>query len=52
MPYRRVGFLANEYYHVYNRGNNFQPIFFERDNYLWIEMRTCCTSPDTSTSIR
>jgi putative transposase len=35
MPYRRVGFLANEYYHVYNRGNNFQPIFFECDNYLF-----------------
>jgi putative transposase len=35
MPYRRVGFLADEYYHIYNRGTNFQPIFFERDNYLF-----------------
>jgi REP element-mobilizing transposase RayT len=35
MPYRRVEFLADEYYHIYNRGNNFQPIFFERENYLF-----------------
>jgi len=33
MPYRKVEFRAGEYYHVYNRGNNFQPIFFERENY-------------------
>ncbi|MBC8235728.1 transposase [bacterium] len=35
MPYRNVEFRAGEYYHLYNRGNNFQPIFFERDNYLY-----------------
>lgn len=35
MPYRDVEFRAGEYYHLYNRGNNFQPIFFERENYLY-----------------
>jgi putative transposase len=35
MPYRSVEFRADEYYHVYNRGNNYQPIFFERENYLY-----------------
>ena len=28
--------LANEIYHIYNRGNQKQPIFFTRDNYLFI----------------
>ena len=35
MPYRKVAFRKGEYYHLYNRGNNFQPIFFERTNYLY-----------------
>ncbi|MGA9348067.1 MAG: hypothetical protein WBW48_04590 [Anaerolineae bacterium] len=35
MPYRPVEFRSGEYYHVYNRGNNYQPIFFERENYLY-----------------
>ncbi len=35
MPYRREVFRAGEYYHIYNRGNNRQPIFFERENYLF-----------------
>jgi REP element-mobilizing transposase RayT len=26
---------AGHFYHVYNRGNNHQPIFFERENYLY-----------------
>ena len=25
----------NEYYHIYNRGNNQQPIFFKNDNYIF-----------------
>ena len=29
MPYRKVIFRAGEYYHLYNRGNNLQPIFSE-----------------------
>lgn len=33
MPYRETPFRAGEYYHLYNRGCNFQPIFFEEDNY-------------------
>ncbi len=33
MPYRHIEFRANEYYHLYNRGNNRQLIFFERENY-------------------
>ena len=28
-------FLGNELYHIYNRGNNRQPIFFKPDNYLY-----------------
>jgi len=35
MPYRDIKFQAGGYYHLYNRGNNFQPIFFERENYLY-----------------
>ena len=35
MPYRRAGLIAGEYYHIYNRGNNYEPIFFERENYLY-----------------
>ena len=35
MPYRKVEFRASEHYHVYNRGNNFEPIFFERENYVY-----------------
>jgi putative transposase len=34
MPSRRVSFQAGNFYHVYNRGNNRQNIFFKRDNYL------------------
>jgi putative transposase len=26
---------ANQIYHIYNQGNNQQPIFFERENYLF-----------------
>ena len=35
MPRRTVPFLPDQYYHFYNRGNNRQAIFFERDNYLY-----------------
>ena len=33
MPYRINPSYANQYYHVYNRGNNQEKIFFERKNY-------------------
>jgi putative transposase len=33
MPRRNVEFRANNYYHLYNRGVNFQPIFFEPGNW-------------------
>jgi REP element-mobilizing transposase RayT len=39
MPYRAVQFRSGEYYHIYNRGNNKQPIFFERENYLFFLRR-------------
>jgi putative transposase len=34
--------LSNQIYHVYNRGNNRQPIFFNRENHLYFlrKMRT------------
>ncbi len=35
MPRRQVILQAGNYYHVYNRGNNRQPIFFERENYIY-----------------
>lgn len=35
MSYRRGEFRAEHYYHIYNRGNNFAPIFFEHENYLF-----------------
>ena len=42
MPRREVIFQAGNYYHVYNRGNNRQLIFFERDNYIYFlrQLRT------------
>jgi putative transposase len=35
MPHRSVDFRAGNYYHIYNRGNNYQSIFFEEKNYLF-----------------
>ena len=35
MPQRTVPFLPDQYYHFYNRGNNRQGVFFQRDNYLY-----------------
>ncbi|WP_413164089.1 transposase [Capilliphycus salinus ALCB114379] len=35
MPSRSVQFYQGNYYHLYNRGNNRQLIFFERENYLF-----------------
>jgi putative transposase len=35
MPRRHLTFQPGYYYHLYNRGNNRQNIFFERENYLY-----------------
>lgn len=35
MPRRKLKFCPGCYYHLYNRGNNRQNIFFERQNYLY-----------------
>lgn len=35
MPRRETPFIPDQYYHFYNRGNNRQAVFFERDNYLY-----------------
>ncbi len=35
MPRRETPFLPDQYYHFYNRGNNRQAVFFERENYLY-----------------
>jgi putative transposase len=35
MPRRQVILQAGNYYHVYNRGNNRQLIFFDRENYIY-----------------
>jgi len=35
MPRRLTPFMPELYYHIYNRGNNREVIFFEPDNYLY-----------------
>lgn len=35
MPRRQVPFVPGLYYHIYNRGNNRQSIFFQPENYLY-----------------
>jgi putative transposase len=39
VPRRDNQFRAGEFYHLYNRGNNRAPIFFERENYLFFLQR-------------
>ena len=39
MPQRSIPLVAGEYYHVYNRGNNRQNIFFEQENRLFFLRR-------------
>lgn len=35
MPRRETPFIPGLYYHIYNRGNNRQAIFFQPENYLY-----------------
>ncbi len=35
MPKRDISLQMGNFYHVYNRGNNRQNIFFERENYIY-----------------
>ena len=35
MPRRTIPLQSGNFYHIYNRGNNRQTIFFERENYLY-----------------
>ena len=35
MAQRRIPLQTGNFYHVYNRGNNRQTIFFERENYIY-----------------
>ena len=35
MPQRKTPLKSDNFYHIYNRGNNRQNIFFERDNYIY-----------------
>ena len=35
MPHRKTPLLADRFYHIYNRGNDRQSIFFDRENYLY-----------------
>jgi REP element-mobilizing transposase RayT len=39
MPRRNVQFSPGVYYHLYNRGNNRDRIFYERENYLFFLRR-------------
>jgi putative transposase len=34
MTHRSIPFLPDQHDHFYNRGNNRQAVFFERENYL------------------
>ena len=35
MPRRPIPLAAGTHYHIFNRGNNRQAVFFERENYLF-----------------
>ena len=35
MPRREIPFVPDQYYHFYNRGNNRQVVFMERENYVY-----------------
>ena len=35
MPNRKEQIEINTFYHIYNRGNNKENIFFEEDNYRY-----------------
>jgi REP element-mobilizing transposase RayT len=35
MPYRKFLLGSDQYFHLYNRGNNHGKIFFERENYAY-----------------
>ena len=35
MPYRKFEFASNQYYHLYNRGNNHAIIFHDSENYRY-----------------
>ncbi len=35
MPSRQTPLQAENFYHIYNRGNNRQNIFFDRENYIY-----------------
>jgi putative transposase len=35
LPYRLTPFTPGEYFHLYNRGNNRQSIFFQPENYIY-----------------
>ena len=39
MPRREIPFLPDQYYHLYNRGNNRQAVFFEPENYVYFLKR-------------
>ena len=36
MPKRAIQFTESNYYHVYNRGFNKKPIFFNESNYIYL----------------
>jgi putative transposase len=50
MPRRELPLCVGEYYHLYNRGNNRQNIFFERENYLFFlrKLREYVAAPSSS----
>ena len=39
MPQRDIQLCAGEHYHLYNRGNNRERIFYERENYFFFLQR-------------
>jgi hypothetical protein len=39
VPRRDVELCTDEYYHLYNRGNNRQRVFYEPENYVFFLRR-------------
>jgi putative transposase len=51
MPTRTVKFAPNQFYHVYNRGNDKQRIFFEPANYCFFLKKFAKYFPETEAEI-
>jgi len=51
MPARVVKVTSEQFYHVYNRGNNKEPIFFAQENYRFFLKRFAKYFPDVEAEV-